>query len=266
VRGRYAGRSEEEIEEMVAVLAGVRDRVLGAADVQPGEMVLDVGAGTGLLTFGARKLVGETGQVVAVDISVDALYQLLGAAHAAGTAGITLQLGAAELLPLPDASVDVVLTRSVLIYVREKAEAAREFFRVLRAGGRVSLFEPVNRRNPSLSTVIELAELAPLVDERHARRLDAADPMLDFDAADLERYFVEAGFTDARATVVETVQETVTEMLLTTPPAPGKKPLFDAWREEHGVQSAQRLAELVRAHGPRVDLTVTQVYLSARKP
>ena len=61
--------------------ARVRDRVLGAADVQPGEMVLDVGAGTGLLTFGARKLVGETGQVVAVDISVDALYQLLGAAQ-----------------------------------------------------------------------------------------------------------------------------------------------------------------------------------------
>ena len=74
--------------------------------------------------------------------------------------------------------------------MREKAEAAREFFRVLRAGGRVSLFEPVNRRNPSLSTVIDLAELAPLVDERHARRLDAADPMLDFDAADLKRYFV----------------------------------------------------------------------------
>src|SRR5205814_2255173 len=103
-------------------------------------------------------------------------------------------------------------------YAGRAEEEIEEMVAVL-AGvrGRVSLFEPVNRRNPSLSTVIDLAELAPLVDERHARRLDAADPMLDFDAADLERYFVEAGFTDARATVVETVQETVTEMLLTTP-------------------------------------------------
>jgi len=251
---------------MVAVLAGVRDRVLDAAEVQPGETVLDVGAGTGLLTFGARELVGETGQVVAVDVSVGALYELLGAAHAAGTAGIALQLGAAEVLPLPDGSVDVVLMRSVLIYVREKAEATREFFRVLRAGGRVSLFEPINRRKASLSTVIDLAELAPLMDERHARRLDADDPMLDFDAADLERCFAEAGFADVRATVLETVQETVTEMLLTTPPAPGKTPLVDAWRAEHGEQSAARLADLVRAHGPRVDLSVTQLYLTARKP
>ena len=45
---------------------------------------------------------------------------------------------------MADGSVDVVTTRSVLIYVKDKAAALREFYRVLKPGGRVSLFEPIN--------------------------------------------------------------------------------------------------------------------------
>jgi arsenite methyltransferase len=259
-------RSPEEVEETTAYLGGVRDRVLEGAQIEPGETVLDVGAGLGLLTFGARQLVGETGQVIALDVSVDALYELLAAAHEAGTAGIALQLGEAELLPLPDASVDVVLTRSVLIYVRDKAEAAREFFRVLRPGGRVSLFEPVNRRNRSLSAAVDLAELAPLMDEWHARRFQRADPMIDFDVGDLERHFAAAGFDAVREEVVSHVQHMPSGPLLTTPLAPGKRPILDEWCAEHGEQSGRRLAELFHAHGPSVDLAMTLVYVTARKP
>jgi arsenite methyltransferase len=263
---RYAGRSEAEVEGMVASLAEVRERVLEAARIQPGETVLDVGAGLGLLTFGARDLVGETGQVVAVDVSVDALYELLAAAHETGTAGIALLLGSAEVLPLADASVDVAMTRSVLIYVRDKAEAAREFFRVCRPGGRISLFEPVNRRNPPFSTIVDLAELAPQMDEWHARRFVRGDPMIDFDVGDLQRLFEEAGFADVREQVVPHVQPIATDAVLTTPLAPGKQPILDEWRSEHGDESANRLAELFRAHGPRVELNMTQLYVTGRKP
>jgi ubiquinone/menaquinone biosynthesis C-methylase UbiE len=49
-----------------------------------------------------------------------------------------------SLTEIADRSVDVITTRSVLIYVKDKAAALREFYRVLRSGGRISLFEPIN--------------------------------------------------------------------------------------------------------------------------
>ena len=55
---------------------------------------------------------------------------------------------AEDLSPIPDGSVDVVTTRSVLIFVQHKDAAFREFHRVLRPGGRVSIFEPINNYFP----------------------------------------------------------------------------------------------------------------------
>lgn len=56
-----------------------------------------------------------------------------------------VRAAAEDLGPIPDASVDVVTTWSVLIYVADKRRAFAEFFRVLKPGGRASLFEPINR-------------------------------------------------------------------------------------------------------------------------
>ena len=53
---RFEGRSQEEIDEALASLAGVRDRVLDRARLEPDDVVLDVGTGTGLLVFGALSL------------------------------------------------------------------------------------------------------------------------------------------------------------------------------------------------------------------
>jgi arsenite methyltransferase len=265
VRERYLSRSPEEIEEMHEALARTRDRVLDLAALAEGDTVLDVGAGTGLLTFGARERVGESGQVIALDVSVDALYELLREAHELQTAGIALQIGEAETLPLPDACVDVVVARSVLIYVREKRRAAKEFLRVLRPGGRVSIFEPLNRRNAPLAELVQLAELAPLAEGRQRRRLEADDPMLDFDAADLEEIFTAAGFAEVRGEVVPHAQTLSPEAFLTTPGAPGRASLFEQWRAEHGDASADRFSELVHAHGP-LEVTVQGLHLAARKP
>ena len=195
MRTRWAGWSEEEIAEGVARLDGVRDRVLDGARIAPGQTVVDVGAGTGLLTLGAVGRVGPEGEVVAVDISVDALEELR---RLSAAPNIFYLVGSADVLPLPDASVDAVLTRSVLIYLRDKAEAAREFFRVLRRGGRFSVFEPINSRNLLLHRALDLAPLGEL-----AARLGAwiedfyrapRDTMLDFDENDLARWFENAGF------------------------------------------------------------------------
>jgi ubiquinone/menaquinone biosynthesis C-methylase UbiE len=126
-------------------LTRVRDRVLRAAKLRPGECVVDLGAGTGLLALAARSRLQESGYVLALDISFDALAE--GRRQAAATphgAAVGCAVADALRLPLADQSVDVVLMRSVLIYLADKPAGIRELYRVLKPEGRVSIFEPIN--------------------------------------------------------------------------------------------------------------------------
>jgi arsenite methyltransferase len=106
-----------------------------------------------------------------------------------------------DLVGIEDASVDVVTTRSVLIYVADKEASFREFIRVLRPGGRVALFEPINRfcmeerregfwGYPSDG----LGDLARRVEAVYTAIQPDSDPMLDFDERDLVRFAESAGF------------------------------------------------------------------------
>ena len=115
------------------------ERVLDRARIGPNDVILEVGTGTGPLALGALERIGPEGSVIALDVSVDFLEELW---RAYPGPGLSLLVGDAEVVPLPDASVDVVLGRSALSSAHEKAETALELHRVLRAGGRVSLFEP----------------------------------------------------------------------------------------------------------------------------
>src|SRR3954466_16184403 len=130
---------------MVANLAGVRDRVLDGAGLREGETLLDVGCGEGLIGFGA--LERGAGHVVFSDISDDLLDFCREAADELGFAErcTFVRAAADDLGAIEGASVDVVATRSVLIYVAEKERAFAEFFRALRPGGRAAIWEPINR-------------------------------------------------------------------------------------------------------------------------
>ena len=103
-----------------------------------------------------------------------------------------------------DSSVDAVTTRSVLIYVKDKARAMREFFRVLLPRGRASLFEPINvlmsAADPDLFhgyDVTPVKALAARVEALYTSIQPAgADPMVDFDDRDLVRHARDAGFSE----------------------------------------------------------------------
>ena len=183
MRTRFAGWSEEEIANALEQLEGWRDRVLDGAGIEPGETVADVGAGIGLLTLGAVERVGPEGVVFAFDISVDVLEQLR---ENTSASNISYCVGQADVLPLTDASIDAVVTRSVLIYVKDKAEVAREFHRVLGRGGRASLFEPINSRNLLLSQAVDFSPLGELGDRLRAWNeafyANRDDPMIDRNA------------------------------------------------------------------------------------
>jgi arsenite methyltransferase len=252
VRTRFAGRSEAELEEMFAELSTFRDTVLANARLRPGDVVADIGAGTGLLTLDASERVGRDGEVLAIDVSVDALEEL----RANTTApNISYFVGRADVLPLTDQSVDAVVTRSVLIYVLDKAEAAREFIRVLRPGGRLSLFEPINSRNTRLSALIDFGELQDrLMQWERATYSDPNDPMLNFDESDLERVFRQAGFSDLNVEMRATETRIPPERTLNVVGAPGRLSLLDAWKKrfapdevDHLVAAVERAGTIARA-------------------
>jgi len=212
---RHGGDAEYR-EQILEALYPVRDEVLDRAALKPGDTVLDVGTGDGLVAFGALERLGPEGRVIFSDVSQDLLDHCRAAVTAAG------QLGRCDFLLAPadrldgmaDAFVDVVTTRSVLIYVADKAAAFREFRRVLRPGGRISLFEPVNSLMPwcdpgrffgyDVSPVAELAAKVTAVLD--SIQPSGQDPMLDFDDRDLVRMAEQAGFADVSLDLRVTVQ------------------------------------------------------------
>lgn len=202
---RFAGDPERK-KAFEEYLFPVRERVLANAKVAEGDVLLDVGAGDGLIAFGALPLVGETGKVIFSDISQDLLTHSRDLAEQLGVLDRVefLQASADDLSALPDASVDVVTTRSVLIYVERKQQAFDEFFRVLRPGGRLSVFEPINRFHyPEPQGAYLGLDVRPVW--RIAAKVRAlyerlqpgdTDPMLNFDERDLLAHAEAVGFDE----------------------------------------------------------------------
>jgi arsenite methyltransferase len=200
IRARRTGGDPEYEARMLEELAAVRDKVLDRAKLKPGETLLDVGCGNGLIGFGA--LERGAGEVVFVDVSAPLLHDCRELASKAGLLErCRFVESPAEQLDITDASVDVVTTRSVLIYVKAKERALREFHRVLRPHGRISLFEPINRfgideRRRTWGYELDDDVLGPMQKlTAYAREFQPADdPMFDFDERDLVALAEEAGF------------------------------------------------------------------------
>src|SRR5436190_1091521 len=126
ILNRRFGGDAEAAAELLARLRSVRERVLDRAELRSGETLVDVGCGDGLIAFGA--LERGAGRVIFVDVSIDLLDVVRELAN--GDQRCEFVAAAAEdLAPVSDESVDVVTTRSVLIYVDDKAAAFAEFFR-----------------------------------------------------------------------------------------------------------------------------------------
>ncbi len=189
-------------------LLEVRDRVLDGAALGSGDVLLDVGAGDGLVAFGALERLGEAGCVIFSDISQDLLDHSHMLAMEAGVVGRCrfVRSSADSLSGIEDGSVDAVTTRSVLIYVEDKLRAFAEFHRVLKPGGRLSIFEPINRFSRSMDEgtfigydVSAVENLAAKVRSVYQRlQPPDTDPMLDFDERDLFACAGHAGFEEVR--------------------------------------------------------------------
>jgi SAM-dependent methyltransferase len=129
-------------DELAEVPRSAADRALGVANhvrhagLGPGEVVLDVGCGAGIDSILAARRVGPTGRVVALDFLPEMIERTATAAAEAGLGTVETLEGEMEAIPLPDGSVDVVISNGVINLSARKARALAECARVLRAGGR----------------------------------------------------------------------------------------------------------------------------------
>lgn len=122
-----------------AQLADVQAELLALAALAPGERVLDVACGTGLVSLAAAQAVGPSGRVCGVDLSGAMVDAARRKTPPQPGAPMEFQRGDAEALDLPDASFDVVLCALGLMYLPDPECALREMRRVLRPGGRIAV-------------------------------------------------------------------------------------------------------------------------------
>jgi len=136
----------EELERLpygsVALALGVGHPVRYAA-LKPGETVLDLGCGAGIDTLLAGLAVGSEGRAVGLDMTPAMIERAREHVASLGLTNVELREGLMEAIPLPDGSIDVVISNGVLNLSTRKGRVLAETMRVLRPGGRVSLADLV---------------------------------------------------------------------------------------------------------------------------
>lgn len=210
---RHGGDSNAEnfIQAQTAYYA---DRVLSGARLGPHGTLLDVGTGDGLVAFKAIEQVGPSLNVILTDISPALIRHVERTATERGVRGQCkfFECSAEKLAGIDDEQVDAVVTRAVLAYVPDKSAAMREFFRVLKPGGRVSMCEPI-MRDDALATYALKKMIDAQSPEFRDRFLElqcrirsaqfpntiekiSESPLTNFTERDLFRLAQDAGFVD----------------------------------------------------------------------
>jgi SAM-dependent methyltransferase len=109
------------------------------AHIKPGEVVVDLGSGGGLDVFLASKMVGPEGRAIGIDMTPAMIERARANAKAGGYKNVEFYLSTIDRIPLPDASVDCVISNCVLNLAPDKPAVFREIARVLKPGGRVAV-------------------------------------------------------------------------------------------------------------------------------
>jgi ubiquinone/menaquinone biosynthesis C-methylase UbiE len=267
----------------------IRNHLLDGANLRNDIVLADIGAGDGLIAFEAINRIGPSLHVIYTDISAPLLRHAETLATERGVRGqcTFVQCSADKLNGIEDASVDVVTSRAVLAYVADKPTALREFLRVLKPGGRLSIAEPVFRDNAfeniELKKFIEsqptgtVNPFLPLLHRWRATQFPdtlerlAQDPLTNYSERELFRYVVSAGFAETRMEFHVEILPCINnswEVFLGTSPhplAPSLKTILD---EKFSAEERQFFEQTLRPIVEQNQATSTErnAYITAIKP
>ena len=245
----------------------IGERVLDGAQLAFGQTLVDVGTGDGLVAFGAIQRVGPSLKLIFTDLSA-ALLEC--ARERAGELGVLeqctfLQTRAEQLEGVADGSADALTTRAVLAYVPDKAAAARQMYRVLKPGGRVSIGEPIHQDEAvklaglthALRTRPPDAVTAPVRLLQRCRALQLpstiaeiqANPLTNFTERDLFALFLKAGFKDIHLELHLDLRQgapVLWETFIDTAPSPGVPTLREAFGSQLSEIERKQIEEWLR--------------------
>jgi arsenite methyltransferase len=172
-------------------------------ELQPGQTVLDLGSGGGIDVLISARRVGPTGKVYGLDMTDEMLALARENQRKAGVTNVEFLKGTIEAIPLPDQSVDVIISNCVINLSADKDAVLREAFRVLKPGGRFAVSDVVIRGEvpAEVRRSMELwvgCVAGALRDDEYASKLEAAG----FEAVDVEPWRVYQ-LEDARGFLAE---------------------------------------------------------------
>jgi SAM-dependent methyltransferase len=165
------------------------------AELKPGEVVLDLGSGGGIDVLLSAKRVGPTGKAYGLDMTDDMLALANVNKRKAGVTNVEFLKGEIEHIPLPENSVDVIISNCVINLSSDKDQVLREAFRVLRPGGRFAVSDVVTRGEiePEIreSVLAWVGCVAGALDEQVYRRKLASAGFTNIDVEPTRLYRVE---------------------------------------------------------------------------
>jgi arsenite methyltransferase len=174
-------------------------------ELKPGQTVLDLGSGGGIDVLLSAKRVGPTGKAYGLDMTDDMLSLARENQRKAGATNVEFLKGEIENIPLPDNSVDVVISNCVINLSADKSKVLREAFRVLRPGGRFAVSDVVVRGHVPdsvrQSMLLWVGCIAGALEESdyRAKLKDAGfadidlEPTRTYDIEDARQFLTEAG-------------------------------------------------------------------------